>query len=358
MIFLRSVFRELSFTVIGVCLALLALLTTMQLAKLLGNPATGALPIDGVATLLGFNLARYFPIVMVLALFIATLSVLVRSYKDHEMQVWLASGLGLAHWYRPVLALVLPVCAGLAVYTLTLLPHIESLRQQYQSSLKQRNDLGMVSPGLFMEPSSGKQIFFVEQLSPDTRQAQNVFVHSQSHGRDTVIQAANAEQMTGDGEQKQIQLNHGIRYEYQPNSEIRRLMSFASLRLWLPETPEKADTGNWRTATPATLLASGDREALSELAWRLGWPLSGIIVCLIAVPLANHHARGGRSYSLAVAVLIFLVYHNGMGLMEKQIERGHLDLVSAMLLSHVPALLAAGVLLAWRYGWRPLRRRA
>lgn len=358
MIFLRSVFRELSYTVAGVCLALFALLTTMQLARLLGNPATGSLPFGDVSTLLAYNIARYFPIVMALTLFIATLSVLVRSYRDHEMQVWLASGLGLAHWYRPVLAFALPICIGLSVYTLTVLPHIEQQRQQFQVALKNRDDLAMVSPGLFMEPSRGQQIFFVEQLTPDTRLARNVFVHSSSHGRDTVIQAASARQLGGKGEQKQIELSHGLRYEHQPDSDIRRLMSFATLRLWLPESPTPEDQGNWRAASLPSLLASDHAEARSELAWRLGWPLSGLIVCLIAVPLANHHARGGRSYSLAMAVLIFLVYHNGMGLMEKQIERGHLGLLAAMLFTHIPALLTAAGLLAWRYGWRPWRRRS
>lgn len=358
MIFVRSVFRELTVTTAGVCFALLALLTTMQLAKLLGNPATGTLPIDDVATLLGFNLARYFPILMVLALFISTLTVMVRNYRDHEMQVWLASGLGLVHWYRPVMLFVLPMAAALAVYTLTLLPHVETVRHRYQITLKQRDDLGMVSPGLFMEAPGGKQIFFVESLSPDTRKALNVFVHSQSHGRDIVVQAASAHQMGGEADQKQIELQHGIRYEYQPQSQIRRLMSFEALRLWLPESPEKVDDNNWRTATPATLLAADHPDARSEMAWRLGWPLSALMVCLMAVPLANHHARGGRSYSLALAVLIFLLYQNGMGIVEKQIERGHLTLLPALLLTHVPALLAAGGLLAWRYGWRPWRRRA
>lgn len=358
MIFLRSVFRELGTTVAGVCLALFSLLTTMQLARLLGNPATGSLPFADVAVLLAFNIARYFPIVMVLTLFIATLTVLVRSYRDHEMQVWLASGLGLAHWYRPVLTFAVPVCAGLLVYTLTVLPHVELERQQFQVTLKKRDDLAMVSPGLFMEPAGRRQIFFVEQLTPDTLQARNVFVHSDSHGRDTVIQAASAAQLGGEGEQRQIELRHGLRYEHQPDTDVRRLMSFDSLRLWLPETPEREQSNNWRTASSATLLTSDDPDAASELAWRLGWPLSGLIVCLIAVPLANHHARGGRSYSLAIAVLIFLVYHNGMSLMEKQIERGHLGLLSALLLTHVPALLVAGVLLARRYGWQLRRRRA
>lgn len=351
MIFVRSIFRELVVTLLGVGLALVALLTTMQLAKLLGSPSTGVLPFDAVLYLLGFNLARYFPILMVLTLFITTLSVVLRSYRDHEMQIWQAAGLGLSHWYRPVLAFAVPIALGISLYTLVVLPHIEAARLQYQSSLKERNQMGMVAPGLFIEPAEGKQIYFVESLSPDTKQAQNVFIHNSSPERDTVIQSASAQQLGGNGEQRQIQLNHGIRYEYQTESNIRRLMRFDSLRLWLPQAPQGPDNDNWRTTPAYELAFSSNHDAHSELVWRLGWPISALMVCLLAIPLASHNPRGGRSYSMVSAVLIFLIYQNGMGLMEKQIERGHLNWLLAMLLTHAPALIAAALLMAWRTGW-------
>lgn len=351
MIFVRSIFRELATSLLGVGLALVALLSTMQLAKLLGNPSTGILPLGDVLTLLGYNLARYLPILMVLTLFVTTLSVVLRSYRDHEMQVWQASGLGLVHWYRPVLAFVIPISISIALYTMVLLPHIEADRQQYQSELKKHNQMGMVSPGLFIEPAEGKQIFFVESLSPDTQLAQNVFIHSSSSGRDTVIQSASAEQLGGNGTQKQVQLNHGIRYEYQTESNIRRLMRFDSLKVWLPEAPQGAENVSWRTSSAFTLFFSNNRDAQSELNWRLGWPISALIVCLMAIPLASHNPRGGRSYSMISAVLIFLIYQNSMGLMEKQIERGHINWLIALVATHTPALIAAGLLMAWRTGW-------
>ena len=351
MIFVRSIFRELVVTLLGVGLALVALLTTMQLAKLLGSPSTGVLPFDAVLSLLGFNLARYFPILMVLTLFITTLSVVLRSYRDHEMQIWQAAGLGLTHWYRPVLAFAVPIALGISLYTLVVLPHIEAARLQYQSALKQRNEMGMVSPGLFIEPSAGKQIYFVESLSPDSQFAQNVFIHNSSASLDTVIQSANARQLGDKGGQRQIELNHGIRYEYQIESNIRRLMRFDSLRLWLPQSPKGPENNNWRTAPAYELASSSNRDAHSELVWRLGWPISALMVCLLAIPLASHSPRGGRSYSMVSAVLIFLIYQNGMGLMEKQIERGHLNWLVAMLFTHAPALIAAALLMAWRTGW-------
>lgn len=357
MIFVRSIFRELATSLLGVGLALVALLSTMQLAKLLGNPSTGVLPLDDVLTLLGYNLARYLPILMVLTLFITTLSVVLRSYRDHEMQVWQASGLGLVHWYRPVLAFVVPISLSIAVYTLVLLPHIEQQRLQYQTALKKHNQMGMVSPGLFIEPAEGKQIFFIESLTPDTLLAQNVFIHSNSKGRDTVIQSASAKQLGGDGTQKQIQLNHGIRYEYQTESNIRRLMRFDTLKVWLPEAPQGPENESWRTSSALTLLFSNNRDAQSELTWRLGWPISALIVCLMAIPLATHNPRGGRSYSMISAVLIFLIYQNSMGLMEKQIERGHIHWLLALIATHTPALLAAGLLMTWRSGWFARKKR-
>jgi lipopolysaccharide export system permease protein len=58
---------------------------------------------DAVVALLGFAALNYLPHLLSLALFIAILLTLSRSYRDSEMVVWFSSGLSLTAWIRPVM---------------------------------------------------------------------------------------------------------------------------------------------------------------------------------------------------------------------------------------------------------------
>ena len=358
MIFTRSALRETALTSLGVGFAFMALLLSLQVAKLLGSPTTGSLPFLDVGLMLLFNLARYLPLAAVLTVFIAVLTVMLRNYREQEMAVWLASGVSLSRWYQPMLTFAAAVALMIGFYSVWLLPQVEKFRIDFQNELKHRDELSMITPGLFIEPSSGDRVFFVEELSADINQARNVFVHSRSGERDIVVQAARAEQVSQEGEQRQLRLDHGIRFEHNPESGIRRLMRFESLNLWLPEIPQNGRDSSWRIASIVELVSNPDPGARGELAWRLGLPLAVFMVALLAVPLAYHNPRGGRSFSIVAALLIFAIYNNAIGIVGNNIEKGKLSLWLGMLLTHGSMGLTGLLLMAWRTGqFRPRCRR-
>jgi lipopolysaccharide export system permease protein len=61
-----------------------------------------------VIALLGFGAISYLPVLLSLTLFVAMLMTLSRWYRDSEMVVWLASGIPLTAWIKPVLGFVGP----------------------------------------------------------------------------------------------------------------------------------------------------------------------------------------------------------------------------------------------------------
>ena len=95
---------------------------TVQLVRLLGRAAGGKMPSDAVLATLGFITLWALPLLLAVTLFIAIMLALMRSYRDSEMVIWLASGQSLTAWLRPVLAYALPIVALIALLSLVVSP--------------------------------------------------------------------------------------------------------------------------------------------------------------------------------------------------------------------------------------------
>ena len=98
--------------VVGV---LLALILTRLLILLLGKAASGDVLPEAVLGLIAFGILTYLPVLLGIAVFVAVLLALSRSYRDSEMTVWFTSGLSIAAWIKPVLQFALPVAIICAV---------------------------------------------------------------------------------------------------------------------------------------------------------------------------------------------------------------------------------------------------
>jgi lipopolysaccharide export system permease protein len=77
--------------------------------------------------------------------------------------------------------------------------------------------------------------------------------------------------------------------------------------------------------TVARLLNSGEPEHRAELQWRIGIPLSTIILAIFAVPLARSQPRAGRYGRLAIGLLVFIVYFNLLSAAKAWVEKGDLE---------------------------------
>jgi len=73
---------------------------------------------------------------------------------------------------------------------------------------------------------------------------------------------------------------------------------------------------------------------------RLGYPISALLLCLLAVPLSYANPRAGRSLNVVFTVLIYAAYSNFIGLSEGWVERATLGVLESLLLVHGGMLLA------------------
>ena len=183
MIFQRSLVREFSLIAIAVVGVLLAVILTRLLILFLGKAAGGEVLPEAVLGLIAFGILNYLPVLLGIAVFIAVLLALTRSYRDSEMTVWFTSGLSIAAWVKPVLQFALPVSVICALLSLVLSPWSQAQSVVYQKLLESRDEVSSVTPGIFRESRNADRVFFVDKISEGDDVVNNVFVQSTQNGR-------------------------------------------------------------------------------------------------------------------------------------------------------------------------------
>ena len=360
MIFQRAAIREFTHTAAGVFVALFAILMTTQLIRLLGDAAGGKLASEAVIALLGFRAVSYLPVLLSLTLFVAVLMTLSRWYRDSEMVVWLASGIPLTAWIRPVLKFVgLPVVV-IAVLSLLLAPWAMQKSESYRQSMDQRDDIARVSPGAFNESGAADRVFFVESMAGEDGQVKNVFISSIQQGRLGVMATAQGHTETMPNGDRFLVLDRGRRYEGTAGTAEYRVMQFDRYALRIETKEARGFEDSPRTKLLWDLLRDPQPADLAELLWRLGLPLAALNLAVLAIPLSFVNPRAGRTNNLIFALLTYMIYSNLLSVSQAWVAQGKLRFEIGVWAVHVGMFLLLLVLfyrrqnpLAWgKVRWR------
>lgn len=350
MLFDRTFRRELSRTFGVTLVVLLTIVMTMVLMKTLSLATGGRVAPQDVLRLLGFTMVGYLPIVLSLAMFIAVVATLGRSYRDSEMAVWQACGIPLRRFVAPVFGAAWPVLLTVAVMVLVVWPWGNEQSAQLRERYERRSDLSRVAPGQFQSSRDGSKVFFIERDDTNSLVGRNVFISSQSPSRESVTTAAQGE-VVWEGNDRVLTLRHGQRAETSADATAHGLAKFDEYRVvtdrqlarTLDELPPKA-------MTSVALLRSSEPRHRAEWVWRIGLVFGAANFALLGVGLSASNPRRPSNWSLLMALLVFVVYFDLIKLSSSWVEREALRANTALLLVHAPAFLLGLALLAWRDG--------
>jgi len=343
MIFERAVRREFAQAAAGISVALLAILASTQLIRLLKDAAGGRIAPEAVASLLGFAALNFMPILLSLTLFVSILLSLSRAYRDSEMVVWFSCGQPLTAWIRPVMKFALPIVLAIAVLSGFLSPWANYNTAEYKQRLSARSDVSQVSPGAFREAKRGQRVFFVESVAEDASRVGNVFVASMQEGKLGVVMSDTGYQEFAPNGDRFVVLEHGRRYEVEPGTPEFRIMEFERYKV-RTEDGEAKPTERSPNRMPITeLVLETGNQARGELLWRIGMPVSAIILALMAIPLSYVNPRAGRSANMLIAILIYAIYSNMISVSQAWVAQGKLSFWIGVWAAHavmlVPLLL-------------------
>lgn len=344
MIFRRSILAEIVQNAAMAAFGLLAVALTVLVVRLVGEAAGGQIPADLVWTFLGLSVIGQLPLVLVLGGFAGVLLTIQRLARDSEWVVWRAAGVSRVGFYDPLLFFALPLALLVLWITMWVSPWSERQRAELLASAAARDETQSVAPGVFRESGDGRRVFFV---MPGQDGQQQVFARLRREGRSSVIFAADAELFQRD-EAQWVRLLDGRRYEEGQTPLAFRIEQFEWQELRLQAKAGESPRFRMKAIPLPELLAEPGRQALAELARRLGLPLAVLLLVAMALPLGESSPRTSKGYALVMAVLVFVTYTNFISVSYGWIARGRMEFWSGLMLPHALAALAWLGLMVWR----------
>lgn len=340
MLYRRALTREMGLTTGAVLTVLIAIALVVLFIRLLGDVARGELANEAVFAYLGFSLLYFLPVLMTIALFVGVLLPLSRMWRDSEMVIWFNAGVSLTQWMRPVLTFAVPFSLVILLLTLVLNPWMQIKKNEYRQDLKSRSESSLIAPGLFAESGSSQRVYYVESLNPLTGIVRNVFMQSYIDGQLGLVVAREGNHTELPDGSRYLVFKNGRRYEGMPGQLDYRIVQFEHYWMRLDPVAPGDKVTNVRQASMSELLADATPPARAELLWRLGVPVSALILAVMAIPLSYVNTRARRSYGLAIALLLYFVYNNLLSLSQAWVAQAKLNPWTGMVASHLLMLLA------------------
>ncbi len=353
---IRSALRKELSSIAGIVFAtLFTIMLTTSLIRILGTASAGKIDTASVLPLIAFNAINFLPVLLVLTLYVAVLSVFTRAHKDSEMVIWSVSGQSMSNWIRPVMGFAVPFFLVVFGISFFLAPWANRQSSEYQQRFAQREDMSQIAAGQFREAAGSNRVFFVDSLNASGTEVNNVFV-TQKQEQHTIVVASKSGQVEVDAKgERFLVLEKGRRYDADEKTGELRMMEFERYGLRLDPKPLRLDDQSAKVKSSLELVQDPQPRHLAELLWRIGLPFSALVLALMAIPLAAVNPRMGRSVNLIGALLLYMVYSNMISLAQAYVAQEKLSFSIGVWLVHVLFLLLAVVLFYGKSSLRPWR---
>ncbi len=349
----RYLLREITKTSSATTLILFVIMMSNTLGRLLSQVSAGDLPAAALWPMLLGQSIQLLAFLLPLGLFLGVIFAFGQLYKDHELVVLHACGYGYRQLYSTLLLIMLPL-ALLTLYSSMWLSAatLRSARAiiDDKSSVDQFQQLKI---GQFNLSKDKKNVFFMQSMSPDRQEIQNVIITQKNQGIDAIETARRGrntvDKKTGD---LFLEVGPGTRYETLPGQLSYKIIRFKHHGILLGKGKHPVSELHKTEKTPSELLASRSRYERVEFFWRLNPPFSLIILGLLAVPLAWIAPRQGKYGKVGLALLVFILYQNLLGFARDAMEQQNLPMWLNFWWVHVLFIILTLLLLRRRSGCR------
>jgi lipopolysaccharide export system permease protein len=316
------------------------------------------IPFQELMPLIGFNMIRDVPVILVLSIFLAVIITISQLYKNSEAIVMNSIGLG----DKAFLSVIKPLAIILFLFVLFLtayaVPWAKQQKSAAEEETKNASEFSFITEGKFESFKKGDIVFYAsESTSIDVGGVQNmeeIFIYASENGNPVIVLASDAKKYI-DPKSKSIylRLRDGVRYQGLPSSENINILNFDSYDLEIVSGEVQKSIATFteiEEKTTLDLLKQGGLLAIAELQWRLSLPLSILILVVFAVYLGKTSPRGGKGINILIGIFVFMLYNNGLLVAKSSIENGLLSPIIGMWGIHLIAILFLMLLYQFRQG--------
>ena len=352
-IIFRYLAKEVFFTLIALTAILLLIFLSNPVVHYLNRAASGSIPGVIILKLMMLEMPNLIGLLLPLGFYIALLLAYGRLYAESEMTVLRACGYGPNQLLKHSLIMASVVAFVVGVLMIWASPYIATERARLLNTAGVQTLIQTIMPERFLSVNHGKHILYVQSMNREHTKAEHVFlakkVEKDNKAQWDVLWADSAFAQTDLKTAEQyLVLKNGKEYQGIPGQGDYQVAEFSEYKARLPHPTVDIDS-DIRTFKTANLLPfnNPDRHKAAELQWRLSVPLMVFALTLVAVPLSRVNARTGKFASLLPAIILFILYANGMFIVRDAVNSGTIPLWIGLWWVHLVVALF-GLLLIWR----------
>lgn len=312
MILPRYLYRQASGMAALTLLVLLGVVSALFLAELLSQAASGQVPGASLLVLLILRLPEAVLMVAPLALLVGVLLALGQASETSEVTIARASGVSYVQCFRPLMGLAVAWALAVLLIAGWVSPWALKMSDEWMAKGAEQAMMASVQPGQFDRFDGGRLTMYTASVDPGTGTLVDVFVqHSASESEEVISAPAGRLWHDATDQSRYLSLHQGHQVRRSHAGELMRL-SFDENNIRLPDPDDRGLDQTEMTLSLDALVHSQTPEQRREWHWRLASPVGTLLLGLLAIPLAWRAPRAGRFGSVVVAMLVYLVYSNGV----------------------------------------------
>ncbi|MCZ6798567.1 MAG: LPS export ABC transporter permease LptF [Gammaproteobacteria bacterium] len=303
-------------------LILFIILMSNSLGRKLSDVAGGDVPYQALWPVMLSQSVSMLSILLPIGFFFGIIFAFGRLYKDHEMVVMNACGMGSLHFYKPVLIILIPIFMFTAYSSIWLNAITQTAAQEIIAIEKEALEFNQMRAGQFNQSKSGEHVFFMESVSDDRLQLNNI-IFSQTNQDRMFFETAKTGRHKTDEVNGDLFLvfGPGEFHEGRPGHNDYKVVEFEKHGILIEKKTSSSRQQLRVKARPPELLWQSSRlEDRVELHWRIAIPVVLIVLAFLAVPLSYIAPRQGRYGKVGYALLVFIVYYNLMAYARVELE--------------------------------------
>lgn len=338
--------REIFKTSAATVLVLYIIFISNALGRELADIADGDTPLQALWAVMLSQSLNILSLLLPVGVFFSIIFTFGRMYKDHEIVVMNACGIGYRDFFKPVAIVLLPIFLLSAYVSLVLNPQIRSHALAAIDQGINQNEFRLIKPGKFNQAKGGDTVFYMESISEDRLELQEIIL-SQTSPDSTIMEVAKS------GRQKIYEasgdlflvLGPGQRVEGKAGQKDFRFLDYEQHGILIKKKSKPAGKVHSVENSVAALWSSNRMSDRVELQWRIAIPILLVTLAIVAVPLSHIAPRQGRFGKVGYALVIYLVYINLIVMTRAQLEAGVIPMAINFWWVHLIFILFAAVLI-------------
>jgi lipopolysaccharide export system permease protein len=320
--------RELVKSSAATLLVLLVILISNALGRVLADIADGDIPQQALWPVMLSQSISILSLLLPIGVFLGIVFAFGRMYRDHEIVVMHACGIGYRDFYRPLALVVVPLLLFSAYASVWLSADVQTYAQGIVDREENLHEFEQIRPGQFNQSESDKHIFYMESISEDRLELRDIIISRNDQER-AIFETAKTGRHRVDEKNGDLFLvvGPGKRYEGVAVQRDYRIIEFDQHGILIERKRREGKAGQRsEEKSPGELLASGNLNDRVEFHWRIAIPVALVVLAVLAVPLAYVAPRQGRYGKVGYALLVYVVYMNLMAVTRARLESGEFPL--------------------------------